>query len=58
MAKAILNNFYDVIYKTKSGRAMVAKRVEAKTANAAKLKIKSEMKASSTFDKIVMTIKL
>ena len=58
MAKAILNNFYDIIYKTKSGRAMVAKRVEAKTANAAKLKIKSEMKASSTFDKIVMTIKL
>lgn len=58
MAKAILNNYYDVIYKTKSGRAVVYKRVEAKTDKAAKAKVKSEMKESKTFDKILMAIKL
>lgn len=51
-------NSYDVVYKTKSGRAMVAKKVEAKTANAAKAKVKSEMRASTSFDKVVMAIKL
>ncbi len=51
-------NFYDVIYKTKSGRGMVAKRVEAKTDKAAKAKVKKEMRASKSFSHIVTTFKL
>ncbi len=51
-------NTYDVVYKTKSGRAMVAKRVDAKTAEAAKAKVKREMQASSTFKNVVTAIKL
>lgn len=53
-----MENEYDVIYKTKSGRAMVAKKIKAKTAELAKSKVKREMRASSSFDKVVMAIKL
>jgi hypothetical protein len=53
-----MKNYYDVIYKTKSGRAMVAKRVEAKSSTEAKSKIKNQMRASYTFDKVITTIKL
>lgn len=52
------NNYYDVLYRTTSGRGMVAKRVPAKTAEAAKQKIKKEMKGSSTFKSIITAIKL
>lgn len=51
-------NFYDVVYKTKSGRAYVAKRIEAASAVIAKAKVKKQMRASSSFDKIIMAIKL
>ncbi|PSJ72346.1 hypothetical protein C7N43_34605 [Sphingobacteriales bacterium UPWRP_1] len=56
MPKQKFTNLYDVIYKTKSGRVMVAGRIEAKTANEAKAKLKKEMRASSTFDKPIMAI--
>ncbi len=58
MSKNQLEKYYDVVYKTKSGRAMVAKRISGKNANEAKLKIKKEMRASSSFDKIITAIKL
>ena len=58
MANQDYSNYYDVVYKTTSGRAMVAKKVEAKNANAAKAKIKREMNKSASFDKVVMAIKL
>ncbi len=51
-------NIYDVVYKTKSGRAMIAKRIEAKTAKAAKAKVKRQMAASATFKNVVTAIKL
>ena len=50
-------NFYDIAYKTKSGRMMIASRIEAKTGKAAKAKLKKQMRASNSFDKIVTTIK-
>jgi len=53
-----LDNYYDVVYKTKSGRAMVAKRIAAKTAKAAKSKLKTSMRASSSFKSVVTAIKL
>lgn len=52
------NNFYDIAYKTKSGRMMIAKRVEGKTSNDAKAKLKKQMRSSTSFDKIVTAIKL
>lgn len=57
MAKQKPNNIYDVVYKTKSGRVMVQHGVEAKTMKAAKDKIKQNMRASSSFDKVVLVIK-
>ena len=56
--KKCSNNTYDVAYRTTSGRLMVAKRVQACTAEAAKTKLKREMRASKTFDKVITTIKL
>lgn len=51
-------NVYDVVYRTTSGRAMVAKRIEAPTAEAAKAKVTKQMKASSTFQSVTMAIKI
>ena len=51
-------NFYDVIYKTKAGRAMVAKRIEAETDKEAKKILKKQMRASATFGSVISTIKL
>lgn len=51
-------NYYDVIYKTKSGRGMVAKRIAATSQVAAMKKVKSEMRASTSFKNCVMAIKL
>ena len=56
--KQLYDNVYDVIYRVKSGRCVVVHNVSAKTDKEAKAKIKKEMKASSTFDKIVMAIKM
>ncbi len=56
MAK--LENYYDVVYKTKSGRAMVAKRIPAKTAKAAKALVKKQNIASTSFKNVVTTIKV
>jgi len=50
--------FYDVAYRTKTGRMMVAKRVCANTSKEAQRKIKKEMRASKSFDKVITTIKL
>lgn len=58
MAKQQFDNLYDIAYKTKSGRLMVAKRIAAKTAEEAKKKLKKEMRLSSSFDSIVTVIKL
>lgn len=57
-SKNALNNYYDVVYKTKSGRVMIAKRIAEKKATLAINKVKRQMKASSTFDKVIMAIKL
>lgn len=56
MAK--LNSYWDVVYKTTSGRAMVAKRVAATSKTAAMAKVKNEMAKSTTFKNVVMAIKL
>lgn len=53
-----LTYFYDVIYLTKSGRGMVSKRIAAKTDREAKAIVKKQMRASKTFKKVVMAIKL
>ena len=58
MKTKFIDNYYDVIYKTKSGRAMVAKRVAAKTDKEARKKVKREMRASTSFDSIITIIKL
>lgn len=58
MALQQFENFYDIAYKTKGGRMMVAKRVAGKTAEEAKRRLQKEMKASSSFDGIVLAIKL
>lgn len=52
------NNFYDVTYKTKSGRLMVAKRIAGQTENQAKELLKKKMRASETFDSVISAIKL
>ena len=51
-------NYYDVVYKTKSGRLMVAKRIEASTAKVAKSKLKKQMRKSTSFKSIVTTVKI
>jgi len=53
-----LDRCFDVVYKTTSGRAVIAKRVSAKSKTAAMAKIKREMKASSTFKRVLMAIEL
>ena len=58
MSKQKFDNYYDIAYKTKSGRMMVAKRIAAKTSKEAKEKLKKEMRASSSFDGIITAIKL
>ena len=58
MTKQKFDNYYDIAYKTKGGRMMVAKRIAAKTSKEAKEKLKKQMRASSTFDGIVTVIKL
>jgi hypothetical protein len=58
MAEQKIKNYYDVAYKTKSGRMMVAKRVAGKTAKEAMEKVKKEMKTSTSFDKVVTAIKI
>ncbi|WP_156133098.1 hypothetical protein [Lacinutrix sp. Hel_I_90] len=58
MKKRIEKNYYDVVYRTKSGSAMVAKRIEASNAEKAKAKVKKEMKSSSTFKVVVSAFKL
>jgi hypothetical protein len=57
MAKQKPNNIYDVVYRTKSGRTMVTHGIEAKTMKAAAAKLKQNMRASSSFDKVVLVIK-
>lgn len=51
-------NRYDVFYRTKSGRGMVAHNITATSDKAARAKLKKQMRASSSFDKIVTVIKL
>ncbi len=53
---ASFNNYYDIVYKTKRGRLMVAKRQEGKTAKEAKSKLKKRMRVSKI--KIISSIKL
>jgi len=50
-------NSYNVIYSTKSGRTMVAKNIMATNKEEAEAKLKKEMRASNTFDKVVMVNK-
>lgn len=45
---------YNVIYTTTSGRTMVAKNIMAINEDLAKQKLKKQMRASTTFDKILM----
>jgi len=52
------NKFFDVVYRTTSGRGMIAKRIEATSKTAAMAKVKREMSASSTFKKCLMAIEL
>lgn len=62
-------NFYDVVYLNKKptnpkrsllkpSRLMVAKKILAKTKKEAKLILEQQMRASTSFDKVVMVIKL
>jgi hypothetical protein len=53
-----LESYFDVIYKTTSGRAMIAKRVSAKSKAGAMRKVIKEMSKSSTFKRCLMAIKL
>ena len=45
---------FNVLYKTKSGRTMVASRIMAKTEDEAKQKLIKQMGASDTFDKVLL----
>lgn len=56
--KAKCVNTYDVVYKTKSGRLMVAKKVCGDNANDAKKNLQKEMRASDSFDKVITATKL
>lgn len=49
---------YDVVYTTKSGRVMVAKRIEAISNKAAMQQLKTNMRASQSLNKIVMAIRI
>lgn len=51
-----ISKYYDVVYRTKSGRTMVSTRVEATSKNDAMAKLKKQMRASSSFDKPIMAI--
>lgn len=55
MAKA-LTKFYDVIYSTKSGRTMIARKIEGKTQAEAKKNLKLQMRKSTSFNKIISVI--
>jgi hypothetical protein len=46
---------FNVLYKTKSGTTMVAKRIMAKDEKEAERKLEKQMRASSSFDKVVMS---
>jgi hypothetical protein len=46
---------FNVLYRTKSGTTMVAKRIMAKNEEEAKRKLEKQMRASSSFDKVVMS---
>lgn len=48
------DKYYDVIYLTKSGRGMIYKRVPGKNKTEVRAKVNKEMKASTSFDKIVL----
>lgn len=49
---------FDVVYSTKSGRLMVAKSIMANNEAEAKEKLKTQMRASSTFDKVKLAMGL
>lgn len=46
------------MYTTKSGRVMVAKRIEAISNKAAMQQLKTNMRASQSLNKIVMAIRI
>lgn len=50
--------YFDVVYTTKGGRGMIAKRVPAYSKTGAMAKVKTEMRASTTFKKCVTAIEL
>jgi hypothetical protein len=56
--KKQIENHYDIAYKTKSGRMMVAKNISGINANAAKAKLKKQMRKSSSFDSIITAVKV
>lgn len=49
---------FDVVYSTKSGRLMVAKSIMANNVEEAKEKVKAQMRASTSFDKIRLVMGL
>lgn len=56
MGKITIDNEYDVIYTTISGRTMIARKIFAKNEKSAKSKLLKEMKESKTFRKIAAVI--
>ena len=52
------DSYYDIVYRTKSGRAMVQKRFPGKTADLAKQKFIKSMRSSDTFEKVITIFKL
>lgn len=58
MKNSCFHNYFNVIYKTKSGRSVVAQRVLGVTAHEAKKRIETEMALSPTFDRILIAVKL
>lgn len=53
-----LEKHFDIVYRTKSGRGMVAKNIVAKNQTEAKQKLKKEMQKSTSFDKIITVIEI
>jgi hypothetical protein len=53
-----LPKYYDVVYHTKSGKSMIAKKVSAHSEREAMEKLENEMRASQTFDKPIMAIEM
>jgi len=51
-----IKKYFDVIYTTKSGNSMIAKKIEAESKEDAKEVLKKQMRASSTFDKVLTVI--